>query len=138
MAVLIPKKGVSIYPGSIFYLPLQSFSFLVINSMIFLVVVVDLATWLYQEIYFTINDIPKIKRSQYVIMTRHKLKGLNASQKWSCWYCEYVNSVVAWVKAVTNQTEIYSCGIKYSHHFPGQQYQEDFYEQEQFAEQPKK
>jgi hypothetical protein len=94
--------------------------------------VADLIVWLYQEIYFGVADIPKIRRSKYVMVTRHKLKNLSLVQRWSCGYCEYVNGVIAWMKAVANQTEIYSCAIKYSHSYPGQEYQSQFFEQEVF------
>lgn len=105
---------------------------LAINSMFLLVLLIDVATWIYQEVYFSILKIPKIKRSRFVVISRHKLPGLSVVQKWSCWYCEYTNCVLSWAKAVANQTEIYSCAVKYSHPLPGTEYQAKFFEQKEF------
>jgi len=128
--MLVPQKGVSSnYRNSSL---LRVIANIVINSMILLILSADVIVWLYQQIYFTIAGIPKIKRSEYIKISRHKLPGLTVIQKWSCWYCEYTNSVIAWVKAVANQTEIYSCAIKYSHEYPGQEYQQKFYSQKEF------
>ena len=132
MKMLVPQKELVEPSKRIF--PLRIIAYLTINSMIFFVLWVDLVTWLYQLIYFTLADIPKIRRAEYVIITRHKLPKLTPIQRWSCGYCEYVNGVIAWMKAVANQTEIYSCAIKYTHETPGQEYQEKFYEPAEFAE----
>lgn len=37
------------------------------------------------------------------------------------------------MKALANQTETYSCAIKYSHGYPGLEYQENFYAQVPFT-----
>jgi hypothetical protein len=130
MEALVPQKNIA-SNGKRFFL-LQFIANVVITSMVLFIVFADIVVWLYQEIYFTISLIPKIKREHYVVMTRQNLKKLSPIQKWSCWYCEYTNGVIAWMKAVANQTEIYSCAIKYSHQFPGQEYQENFYDQDEF------
>jgi hypothetical protein len=131
MKMLVPQKGLKAnFNKNIF---LRIIANATITSMIFFVVIADIVAWIYQEIYFGIAEIPKVPRRDFVVMTRHKLPGLTPIQRWSCWYCEYVNSVVAWIKALANQTEIYSCAIKYSHKHPGQEYQEKFYEQEEIG-----
>ena len=40
--------------------------------------------------------------------------------------------MIAWVKAVINQTEIYSCAIKHKKPVKGQDHQNDFYEYEKY------
>jgi len=130
MKMLIPQENIPNRPRKLFLLKL--FGALVINSVVAFVILADIVVWIYQAINFTVSDIPKIERKKYVVMTRHKLKGLNIVQRWSCWYCEYTNGVIAWMKAVANQTEIYSCAIKYSHGYEGQGYQENFYPQKGF------
>ncbi|HYD34849.1 MAG TPA: hypothetical protein VD999_02170 [Vitreimonas sp.] len=103
-----------------------------IYGMVIPIAFLDLCLYFYQEIYFTLNGIPKIPRSRYVVIQRHRLGKLTLRQKIGCAYCEYGNGVFAWAKAVGNQTEIYSCAIKYSHDYPGQEYQKQFYDSEVF------
>lgn len=130
MDIFVTKQR---YPATLS--PLQMLAaFLSIHSMLPLFILADVMTQMYQAVYFRIMEIPVIPRSKYVQPKRHKLGGLSRIQKWSCWYCEYVNGVIAWMKEVANQTELYSCAIKYSHEFPGQGYQKDFYDQSEFEE----
>ena len=99
-----------------------------IYSMIIPTAIIDLSTVIYQEIYFGIMNIPKIKRSEYLVFDRQKLAQLTAMQKLGCVYCSYVNGILAWCKAVANQTETYSCAIKHLATKEGQEHQQDFYE----------
>lgn len=131
MKILVPQHNV--HPRRTTFLPFIILANVTITSMLFFIVLMDIVSWCYQEIYFSISGIPKIKRSTYVVMTRHTLQSLTLLQKWSCWYCEYTNGVITWMKALANQTETYSCAIKYSHGYPGLEYQENFYEQEPFT-----
>lgn len=130
--MLVPQKNVTSNRKR--FVLLKFFANLTITSMILFVITADLIALIYQHIYFTIAEIPKIKRSAYIKMTRHRLPGLAPIQKWCCWYCEYTNNVIAWIKAIANQTEIYSCAIKYTTQYSGQEYQEEFYNQEEFIE----
>ncbi|OGJ59927.1 hypothetical protein A2881_02220 [Candidatus Peribacteria bacterium RIFCSPHIGHO2_01_FULL_55_13] len=88
--------------------------------------------WIYQQIYFPIYDIPKVRFSDYCIFDRYKLRHLNIFQKLACLYCEYANGGVAWLKAIVNRTEIYSCSIKHNVHKEGQEHQKDFFEYKAF------
>jgi hypothetical protein len=130
MPMSVPQKGLS--TRRTFFL-IDWFASLVIWSLIILIAVIDIALHIYQFIYFGIKKIPKVPRNKYVVIRRHLLRGLNFAQKMGCAYCEYTNGVILWAKAVANQTEIYSCAIKHSHKLPGQEYQEDFYEQAEYA-----
>ncbi|MBD3280136.1 hypothetical protein GF389_01255, partial [Candidatus Dojkabacteria bacterium] len=76
-----------------------------IYSMILPAMIIDISTVIYQEIYFSIMKIPKIKRVDYLVFDRQKLKQLTPTQKLGCVYCSYVNGILAWCKAVANQTE---------------------------------
>jgi hypothetical protein len=130
MTGLIPQQNLPTRKKKFFLL--KPITRITITLMLPFFIMADIVAWFYQEIYFGLEDIPKIKRSNYIKVTRHRLKGLTPMQKWSCGYCEYANGVIAWIKAIVNQTEIYSCAIKYSHHYPGQEYQEKFYDQDAF------
>lgn len=128
---LVPQRDIDFKDP---ILPLQIVANFTIVGVLIFIALADVVTWIYQEIFFSIHRIPKIPRSRYVQMKRHKLEKLNIIQKWSCGYCEYTNGVIAWTKAVANQTEVYCCAIKYTHHYPGQEYQENFYEPAEFRQ----
>lgn len=49
-------------------------------------------------------------------MDRRALQFLNGMEKFDCWYCEYVNGLIAWVQEVTGRTEQYWCPIKHAIH----------------------
>ena len=82
--------------------------------------------YVYQEVYFSIYGIPKVRLSDYLILDRMKLKGLNIFQRLGCEYCGYANALAAWIKAVVNTTETYSCAIKHDVWKKGQEHQEEF------------
>lgn len=124
--MLVPQKDLHARPKT--FLPLRILAGLIVNSLFFFFLLTDTIIWLYQEIYFGIKDIPKLKRGDYVVINQRKLEGLMLGQKWSCGYCEYANGVIRLLLAVANQTEIYSCAIKYSQRFPNQEYQSKFYD----------
>lgn len=130
MNFFIPQKDIHLYKPPF---PLKLLAYTAIYSMIFVIVFIDISVWLYQEIYFRINRIPKLKRGKFVSFERGRLVGLTMLQKINCTYCQYANGVILWAKGVANQTEIYSCAIKYKHDLPGLEYQAKFYEQSEFS-----
>ncbi|MBN1331961.1 hypothetical protein JW978_03690 [Candidatus Dojkabacteria bacterium] len=107
---------------------LTVFAAIAIYSMIIPTVFVDITAQIYQVVYFSIMHIPKIKRSDYLVFDRQRISTLNPMQKLGCIYCSYVNGILAWAKALANQTEIYSCAIKHSTKREGQEHQEEYYE----------
>jgi hypothetical protein len=129
--VVVPQKGKYLIKLNILTSP---FAGLAIYSMIFPIMIIDAWTQMYQLVYFGLRGIPMIRRKDYMMMDRFQLAGLNLPQKVNCWYCEYANGVIAWVKAVANQTEIYSCAIKHSVQPMGHEHHEDFYSYDQFAD----
>lgn len=103
-----------------------------ILSGVFPIIIIDLFCIIYQEIYFTIQGIPKINRGQYLNWDRWDLKKLTPAQKFSCLYCAYANGIAAWTKAVVNQTEAYSCAIKHKYQIPGREHQAQFAKYEEY------
>jgi len=83
-------------------------------------------------IYFTTMEIPKISKKQFVVMERWDLSKLTFWQKINCVYCEYANGILAFAKAVGNQTEIYSCAIKHRHALKQRKHEKDFYSEKLF------
>lgn len=77
-------------------------------------VFMDLIISGYQALYFPIYNIPKVKRSEYLIIDHHELEYLNAFEKLNCVYCSYFNGMVSYVQEIAARTEQYWCPIKHA------------------------
>lgn len=86
----------------------------VIYSLIIPFVLLDIFVTIYQFICFPIYQIPKVKRGDYLVFDRVKLKYLNSIEKFNCLYCSYGNGIVAYVQEVAARTEQYWCPIKHA------------------------
>ncbi len=127
--IVLPQKGKMITDPHILLAIVAALS---IYSMLVSILILDLSTYIYQQVYFSITDIPKVRRGDYLAIDRFKLKKLNFGQKVNCLYCEYVNGVLAWTKAVANQTEVYSCAVKHKSKRLGQEHQAGYYDYVEF------
>jgi len=74
----------------------------------------DLSITVYQKICFPIYKIPRVKRSDYIVIDRQNLSYLNGIEKLNCVYCGYFNGLVAYVQEVVARTEQYWCPIKHA------------------------
>jgi hypothetical protein len=74
----------------------------------------DLFVSVYQALCFGIYGIPKVRRSEYLLLDRHRLSYLNFIEKLNCEYCAYGNGVLAYVTEVAARTEQYWCPIKHA------------------------
>ncbi|MFP5223544.1 MAG: hypothetical protein ACLGSA_14730 [Acidobacteriota bacterium] len=74
----------------------------------------DVVVCLYQIICFPVYGIPRVKRRDYVIMDRHKLRYLNWIEKLNCIYCSYFNGLVGFVAEVAARTEQYWCPVRHA------------------------
>jgi len=86
----------------------------VIYSMIIPALILDFFTCLYQSICFPVYGIEKVRRSDYIIIDRHRLPYLNTTQKINCAYCGYFNGLIAYVREIASRTEQYWCPIRHS------------------------
>jgi hypothetical protein len=77
-------------------------------------VFLDLAISGYQAICFPIYRIPKVRRSDYIVLDRRYLSYLNGIEKLNCLYCGYFNGLIAYVQEVIARTEQYWCPIKHA------------------------
>ena len=111
---------------------LQFVGVIAIWSLLLLAPIIHLHFYLYQLIYFSIYDIPKIRFKDYWVLDRWDLHKLTIWQKASCVYCGYGNALTARTKAVTNQTEVYSCAIKHSTHVLGEEHEKKFFPYDKF------
>jgi len=78
------------------------------------IALLDLIVTIYQALCFPIYGIPKVRRSDYLLLDRHRLAYLNFLEKLNCEYCAYGNGVLAYVTEVAARTEQYWCPIKHA------------------------
>lgn len=90
------------------------FIYMMIVPFIFL----DIGLEIYHRVCFTLYGIPKVKRSNYILIDRHKLAYLNFMQKINCVYCGYGNGLMAYGKEIAGRTEKYWCPIKHAKEIP--------------------
>lgn len=86
----------------------------VIYGMIVPLLILDLSVTVYQHICFRIYGIPRVRRSDYVVIDRHHLGYLNAIEKLNCVYCGYGNGLMAYAREITARTEQFWCPIKHA------------------------
>ncbi len=85
-----------------------------ILSCIFPILLLDFWATAYQFICFPAYGIPKVRRRDYIIMDRHKLRYLNSIERLNCAYCGYVNGAIAYVQEIAGRTEQHWCPIKHA------------------------
>lgn len=102
------------------------------------IIFMDVAAEVYQFICFPVYGIPKVRRRDYIIMDRGHLRYLNTMERFNCWYCEYVNGLLAYVQEIAGRTEQYWCPIKHALHLKTRhsryQYFLDYGDAEQYRE----
>ena len=91
----------------------------VIYSMIIPAVIMDIFVTVYQAVCFPVYGIPKVKRSDYIVIDRHRLPYLNILQKINCVYCGYFNGLIDYVQEIAVRTQQYWCPIRHSRRVKG-------------------
>ncbi len=91
----------------------------VIYAILVPTLLLDLFVSVYQRVCFPIYRIPQVKRSDFLVIDRHRLGYLNYIEKINCVYCGYVNGVLAFVREVASRTEQYWCPIKHARRAKG-------------------
>lgn len=74
----------------------------------------DLFLALYQGVCFPIYGIPKVRRADFLVLDRGRLKYLNLLERLNCLYCSYANGLCAYVTEVAARTEQHWCPIKHA------------------------
>lgn len=77
-------------------------------------VLLDAVVSLYQLVCFPVYGIPRVRRSDYIVIDRHYLGYLNVIEKLNCLYCSYFNGLIGYVGEVAGRTEQYWCPIKHA------------------------
>ena len=88
----------------------------VIYAMIVPAVILDASVTLYQAVCFPIYGIPKVRRSDHIVIDRRHLPYLNALQKLNCLYCGYFNGLIGYVREIAARTEQFWCPIRHARH----------------------
>ncbi len=86
----------------------------VIWSVLLPALILDLFVTLYQRICFPIYRIERVRRSDYIVIDRHRLGYLNLIEKLNCLYCSYFNGLIAYVAEIAGRTEQYWCPIRHA------------------------
>lgn len=94
--------------------PLNLITGPIIYSMIFPMLILDVCVSFYQMTCFPIYRIPKVKRSNYIVMDRQQLAYLNWIERFHCSYCAYGAGLIAYVTEIVGRTEQYFCPIKHA------------------------
>jgi len=77
-------------------------------------ILMDAVVTLYQWVCFSVYNIPKVRRGDYIVIDRHNLSYLNFIEKMNCVYCGYFNGVVAYAREIGARTEQHWCPIKHA------------------------
>ena len=85
-----------------------------IYGMIIPMIVLDIALFIYQQVCFRLYTVPRVRRSDYIVIDRHHLAYLNAFEKLNCTYCGYGNGLFAYAAEIASRTEQYWCPIKHA------------------------
>jgi hypothetical protein len=85
-----------------------------IYLMIVPFVMLDVLLFVYQSVCFPLYRIPKVRRSNYVVVDRHHLGYLNAIEKVNCMFCGYVDGLLSYTRQIVSRTEMYWCPIKHA------------------------
>ncbi len=74
----------------------------------------DIVVSFYHSICFRIYGIPRVRRSDYIVIDHQNLEYLNWIEKVNCVFCSYFNGLIAWVQEIAARTEQYWCPIKHA------------------------
>ncbi|MBL4888469.1 MAG: hypothetical protein JKX97_00435 [Candidatus Lindowbacteria bacterium] len=85
-----------------------------IYGMLIPLLAMDIALFIYQQVCFRLYKISLVRRSDYVVIDRHRLSYLNAFEKLNCIYCGYGNGLLAYACEIASRTEQYWCPIKHA------------------------
>jgi hypothetical protein len=83
-------------------------------SMIVPLMLLDACMAVFQGVIFSYYRIPKVTRSDYLVIDRNRLEYLNYFEKLNCAYCGYANGLIAYVREILARTEKHWCPIRHA------------------------
>jgi len=106
----------------------------IIFSVFIPLVIADIWSEIYHRTCFPLYGIPYVKRSDYIVIDRHKLSRLNLLAKIGCVYCGYANGWIMYIQEIAARTETCWCAIVHQsaegNRFP--KHHENFLERKEF------
>lgn len=94
--------------------PQQLLTAPIIYGMIIPLVFLDCCAMFYQATCFPIYGIPRVRRSNYIVIDHQHLAYLNIFEKFHCIYCSYANGLLGYAREITARTEQFFCPIKHA------------------------
>lgn len=85
-----------------------------VYALILPIALLDAAASVYQAVCFRLWRIPAVRRSEHLILDRHRLAYLNGVQMLNCLYCGYANGALSYAREIGGRTEQYWCPIKHA------------------------
>ena len=85
-----------------------------VYALIVPLLLLDLLVTIYQAACFPLYRIPKVPRSNYIVIDRHHLGYLNIIEKVNCMYCGYGDGLLAYTRQILSLTEMYWCPVKHA------------------------
>jgi hypothetical protein len=108
-----------------------------VYAMIIPFAMLDIFLFVYQSVCFPLYRIPKVRRSNFVVVDRQHLGYLNVVERMNCMFCGYADGLLAYTRQIVSRTEMYWCPIKHARKIldPHRQYARfaDFGAGEQYA-----
>ncbi len=86
----------------------------VIYGMAVPLLIFDVLATVYQYVCFFVYGIPRVRRSDYLVIDRHRLPYLNAFEKMHCVYCSYANQLIEYAREINARSEQFFCPIKHA------------------------
>jgi len=91
-----------------------------VYAVIVPLVLLDFAVTVFQWICCPVYGIPKVPRTDFIVVDRHHLAYLNPIEKLNCAYCGYANGVLAYAREIAGRAEAHWCPIKHARKTLGQ------------------
>jgi hypothetical protein len=106
------KVGLPTYLAHSRFLAILTAPFIYVGIIPF--ALLDFFLAVFQGICFPVYGIPKVRRSEYLIFDRGRLKYMNLLERLNCVYCSYSNGLFAYGTEIAARTEQHWCPIKHA------------------------
>lgn len=85
----------------------------VIYGMVVPFLFLDICVTIYQHICLRVYGVPRVRRSEHVVIDRGHLPHMSFRERLNCAYCDYAQGVLDYAGEVVSRTEHFWCPIKH-------------------------
>ncbi len=85
-----------------------------VYGLIVPIALLDFGVYVFLLVCFPAWGMARVRRSDFVIVDRHRLAYLNGIEKLNCAFCGYANGVIAYAREAASRSEQYWCPIKHA------------------------